>query len=96
MMEVQLVNSIAPFVLCNRLFHLMKQKKTYKKHIINVSAMEGKFSDKYKSKNHPHTNMAKAGLNMLTLTSAPQFAKEGIYMNSVDTGWVPMNIRFAL
>lgn len=88
MMEVQLINSIAPFVLCNRLSHLMQREKTDMKHIINVSAMEGKFKDKYKSENHPHTNMAKAGLNMLTRTSSANFAKKGIYMNSVDTGWV--------
>jgi len=74
--------------LCNRLIHLMRKHKTFKKHIINVSAMEGKFTDKYKGGMHPHTNMAKAGLNMLTRTSAQEFAKEGIYMNAVDTGWV--------
>lgn len=88
MVEAQLVNAIAPFVLCNRLIHLMRKHKTFKKHIINVSAMEGKFTDKYKGGMHPHTNMAKAGLNMLTRTSAQEFAKEGIYMNAVDTGWV--------
>src|SRR5690606_1602593 len=43
MLEVQLVNSVAPFVLCNRLATLMKKENTGMKHIINVSAMEGKF-----------------------------------------------------
>ncbi|MFO7721048.1 MAG: SDR family NAD(P)-dependent oxidoreductase, partial [Gillisia sp.] len=42
MVEVQLVNAVAPFVLCNRLSALMKKENTGKKHIINVSAMEGK------------------------------------------------------
>lgn len=88
MMEVQLVNAMAPFVLCNRLSNLMKNDKKNQKHIINVSAMEGQFNRRYKSSNHPHTNMAKAGLNMLTKTSAYEFAKEGIYLNAVDTGWV--------
>ncbi len=88
MVEVQLVNAVAPFVLCNRLSHLMMKENTGKKHIINVSAMEGKFHRFKKEDRHPHTNMAKAALNMLTHTSAATFAKSGIYMNAVDTGWV--------
>lgn len=88
MLEVQLVNSVAPFVLCNRLANLMKKDNTSKKHIINVSAMEGKFHRWHKEARHPHTNMAKAALNMMTHTSASDLAKYGIYMNAVDTGWV--------
>ena len=88
MLEVQLVNSIAPFVLCSRLAPVMRRHNTGVKHIVNVSAMEGKFSRYTKTIMHPHTNMAKAALNMLTLTSAPDLAKDGIYMNAVDTGWV--------
>jgi NAD(P)-dependent dehydrogenase (short-subunit alcohol dehydrogenase family) len=88
MVEVQLVNSIAPFVLCNRLSRIMQKENTGKKHIINVSAMEGKFHRFKKEDRHPHTNMAKAALNMMTHTSASGLAKHGIYMNAVDTGWV--------
>ncbi|XOV94123.1 MAG: SDR family NAD(P)-dependent oxidoreductase [Bacteroidota bacterium] len=88
MVEVQLVNSVAPFVLCNRLSNLMKKENTGIKHIINVSAMEGKFHRFRKEDRHPHTNMAKAALNMMTHTSASDLAKYGIYMNAVDTGWV--------
>lgn len=88
MIEVQLVNSIAPFVLCNRLSKLMRKENTGQKHIINVTAMEGKFHRFHKEARHPHTNMAKAALNMLTHTSAAEFAKDGVYMNAVDTGWV--------
>lgn len=88
MLEVQLVNSVAPFVLCNRLIHLMKKDNTGMKHIINVSAMEGKFHQFHKESRHPHTNMAKAALNMMTLTSAAEFVKFGIFTNAVDTGWV--------
>jgi NAD(P)-dependent dehydrogenase (short-subunit alcohol dehydrogenase family) len=58
------------------------------KHVVNVSAMEGCFSRNTKTEKHPHTNMAKASLNMLTRTSAADFANKGIFMNSVDTGWV--------
>lgn len=88
MLEVQLVNSVAPFVLCNRLVNIMKKENTGMKHIINVSAMEGKFHQFHKEDRHPHTNMAKAALNMMTLTSSSDFAKYGIYTNAVDTGWV--------
>jgi NAD(P)-dependent dehydrogenase (short-subunit alcohol dehydrogenase family) len=88
MLEIQLVNSVAPFVLCNRLADLMKQDFTGQKHIVNVSAMEGKFLRFKKGSRHPHTNMAKAALNMLTHTSASDLAKYGIFMNAVDTGWV--------
>jgi NAD(P)-dependent dehydrogenase (short-subunit alcohol dehydrogenase family) len=88
MLEVQLVNSVAPFVLCNRLASLMKKEDTGMKHVINVSAMEGKFHNWHKEDRHPHTNMAKAALNMMTHTAASDFAKYGIYMNAVDTGWV--------
>jgi NAD(P)-dependent dehydrogenase (short-subunit alcohol dehydrogenase family) len=88
LLEVQLVNAIAPFVLVNRLVHMMRWDFTGKKHIVNVSAMEGKFHRFKKEDRHPHTNMAKAALNMMTHTSASDFAKDGIYMNAVDTGWV--------
>lgn len=88
MIEVQLVNSVAPFVLCNRLSELMKTDNTGKKHIVNVTAMEGKFYPNFKEDRHPHTNMAKAALNMLTHTAAGTLAKDGIFMNAVDTGWV--------
>lgn len=88
LLEVQLVNAIAPFVLCNRLSVMMKRDNTGMKHIVNVTAMEGKFYRFTKEPRHPHTNMAKAALNMLTHTSAGDLAKYGIYMNAVDTGWV--------
>lgn len=88
MLEVQLVNSVAPFVLNNRLVNLMKKENTGMKHIINVSAMEGKFHKYHKEARHPHTNMAKAALNMMTLTSSAELKKYGIYTNAVDTGWV--------
>ncbi|MCR4337286.1 MAG: SDR family oxidoreductase [Candidatus Omnitrophica bacterium] len=96
MIELQLVNAIAPFVLCNELSSMMKRDNTGKKHIVNVSAMEGKFHRYTKTDRHPHTNMAKAALNMLTHTSAKDLVKYGIYMNAVDTGWVTDEDPFAL
>jgi NAD(P)-dependent dehydrogenase (short-subunit alcohol dehydrogenase family) len=88
MLEVQLVNAVAPFILCSKLKPLMLRDRTDEKHIVNVSAVEGQFSRHSKTDKHPHTNMAKAALNMMTLTSAPDYAKDGIFMNAVDTGWV--------
>jgi NAD(P)-dependent dehydrogenase (short-subunit alcohol dehydrogenase family) len=88
LLEVQLVNAIAPFVLNARLKPLMLRERTFDKHIVNVSAMEGQFYRRFKTDKHPHTNMAKAALNMMTRTSAVDYARDGIFMNSVDTGWV--------
>jgi len=87
MLEVQLVNSVAPFLLNSRLKSLLMRSKFERRFIVNVSAMEGQFS-RNKTVYHPHTNMAKAALNMMTRTSGDDYAKDGIYMNSVDTGWV--------
>lgn len=88
LLEVQLVNAVAPFVLSARLKPLLLNERTFDKHVVNVSAMEGQFNRGCKTENHPHTNMAKAALNMLTRTSAQDWARDGVYMNSVDTGWV--------
>ncbi|MBO6933689.1 MAG: SDR family oxidoreductase [Deltaproteobacteria bacterium] len=88
LLEVLLVNATAPFVLNARLKPLMLRVPTRDKHIVNVSAMEGQFYRSQKTDKHPHTNMAKAALNMMTRTSAVEYAEDGIHMNSVDTGWV--------
>ena len=88
LIEVQLVNAVAPFVLNARLKTLMLRTPNRDKHIVNVSAMEGQFYRNFKTTRHPHTNMAKAALNMMTRTSAADYHADGIHMNSVDTGWV--------
>ena len=88
LLEVQLVNAIAPFILNARLKPLMLRTPERDKHIINVSAVEGQFYRKFKTTRHPHTNMAKAALNMMTRTSAADYQVDGIHMNAVDTGWV--------
>jgi hypothetical protein len=88
LLEVHLVNAVAPFVLNARLKPLMLRQPGFDKHIVNVSAMEGQFYREFKTDKHPHTNMAKAALNMMTRTSAADYVKDGIHMNSVDTGWV--------
>jgi NAD(P)-dependent dehydrogenase (short-subunit alcohol dehydrogenase family) len=88
LLETQLVNAVAPFVLNARLKPLMLRTPERDKHIVNVSAVEGQFYRPFKTTKHPHTNMAKAALNMMTRTSAADYAADGISMNSVDTGWV--------
>jgi NAD(P)-dependent dehydrogenase (short-subunit alcohol dehydrogenase family) len=97
LLEVHLVNAIAPFMLCRELKPLLLRSPFPRRFIVNVSAMEGQFARGTKTVFHPHTNMAKAALNMLTRTSAAEFAKSGIYLNSVDTGWItnehPHDIR---
>jgi len=88
LLEVQLINAIAPFIINARLKPLMMRTPERDKHIVNVSAVEGQFYRNWKTTRHPHTNMAKAALNMMTRTSATDYQGDGIHMNSVDTGWV--------
>ncbi|MCU1374561.1 MAG: oxidoreductase [Actinomycetia bacterium] len=88
LLETQLVNAVAPFVLNARLKPLLLRTPDRDKHIVNVSAVEGQFYRRFKTTKHPHTNMAKAALNMMTRTSATDYHADGIHMNSVDTGWV--------
>jgi NAD(P)-dependent dehydrogenase (short-subunit alcohol dehydrogenase family) len=88
LLEVQFVNAIAPYILTARLRPLLAATPGAHKHVVNVSAMEGQFYRTTKTDKHPHTNMAKAALNMMTRTSAADFLNDGIHMNAVDTGWI--------
>ncbi len=88
LLEVQLINAVAPFIINARLKALMLRTPERDKHIVNVSAVEGQFYRNWKTTRHPHTNMAKAALNMMTRTSATDYHGDGIHMNAVDTGWV--------
>jgi NAD(P)-dependent dehydrogenase (short-subunit alcohol dehydrogenase family) len=88
LLEVQLCNVTAPFILVSRLRAAMAASVARRKYVVNVSAMEGQFGRGYKGPGHPHTNMAKAALNMLTRTSAEELAGEGVHMCAVDTGWI--------
>ncbi|WP_051755642.1 SDR family NAD(P)-dependent oxidoreductase [Nocardia sp. NRRL WC-3656] len=89
LLEVQLCNSTAPFLLISRLRPALAASPARRKYVVNVSAMEGVFSRSYKGPGHPHTNMAKAALNMLTRTSAREmFETDRILMTAVDTGWI--------
>ena len=89
LLEVQLCNSVAPFILISRLRPALAKSGAHRKYVVNVSAMEGQFGRGYKGPGHPHTNMAKAALNMLTRTSAREmFETDQILMTAVDTGWI--------
>ena len=84
LLEVQLINAIAPFIINARLKPLMMRTPEHDKHVVNVSAVEGQFYRKWKTTRHPHTNMAKAALNMMTRTAAADYHAGGIHMNAVD------------
>jgi NAD(P)-dependent dehydrogenase (short-subunit alcohol dehydrogenase family) len=87
LVEVQLVNALAPFVLLRRLVPALRRSPHPLRFVVNVTSREGQFSagrDAW----HPHTNMAKASLNMLTRTCAADLARHGVLVNSVDPGLV--------
>ncbi|MCX6406798.1 MAG: SDR family NAD(P)-dependent oxidoreductase [Propionibacteriales bacterium] len=89
LLEVQLCNQTAPFILISRLRPSLAASPARRTYVVNVSAMEGQFSRRYKGPGHPHTNMSKAALNMLTRTSAGEMLEtDGILMTAVDTGWI--------
>ena len=87
-LQVHVVNAFAPFLLTSRLRPLLAASPHPVRHVVQVSAMEGSFSRQTKTVRHPHTNMAKASLNMMVRTVAADYARDGILMNAVDTGWV--------
>uniref|UniRef100_UPI000773C454 SDR family NAD(P)-dependent oxidoreductase n=1 Tax=Streptomyces scabiei TaxID=1930 RepID=UPI000773C454 len=87
-LETQLVNSLAPALLCDRLLPLLLSAPRPRRYVVNVTAVEGRFAVRNKTAGHPHTNMAKAALNMLTRTSAAELADRGVHMCAVDTGWI--------
>lgn len=88
LLQVLTINAVGPFILTAKLKPLLKRSPFPRKFVVNVSAMEGQFSRVTKGHRHPHTNMAKAALNMMTRTSGLEFQMDGIYMTAVDTGWV--------
>jgi len=101
LLEVQLCNATAPFILISKLRPAMASSSARRTYVVNVTAMEGQFTRRYKGSGHPHTNMAKAALNMLTRTSAEEMFTDGILMTEVDTGWItderphPTKLRLA-
>lgn len=96
LVEVNLINHIAPYFLIKELKPLMKASSFKEKFIVNVTSSEGIFNYTNKTIFHPHTNMTKAALNMMTLTSAKEFEKDQIYMTAVDVGWISTGAKESL
>lgn len=93
LMEVLVVNAVAPFVLTSRLLPLSKAAVRAggrgAAFVVAVSSQEGVFNrDGQKAPEHPHTNMSKAALNMFTRTVASQLAPSNVFLTAVDTGWI--------
>jgi len=88
LVEAHYVNALAPFLLLSGLLPALERSPRRPVQVVNVAAREGTFADPGKLPRHPHTNMSKAALNMLTRTLGPTLAERGVFMASVDTGWV--------
>jgi len=94
-LEVQLINVTAPFILASMLKAAMMRSDFKMRFIVNVTGKDGRFDVDDKTTRHPHVNMSKAALNMMTRTSAEDYAKNSIFMNTVDTGWVTLEGGFS-
>ena len=93
LLEVNLINHISPYLLIKEFTPWFKKSNSSKRFIINVTSSEGQFSYDNKTIYHPHTNMTKAALNMLTRTSAGEYETKNILMFAVDVGWVSTGAR---
>lgn len=96
LVEVNLINQIAPYFLIKELKPLFLNSAFEERFIVNVTSSEGIFSYTNKTIFHPHTNMTKAALNMMTLTSAKEFAVDSVFMTSVDVGWISTGAKESL
>lgn len=96
LLEVNLINQIAPYILIKELKPLFLNSDFTEKFIVNVTSSEGMFSYTNKTECHPHTNMTKAALNMMTLTSGKDLVNDSIYMTSVDVGWISTGAKESL
>jgi NAD(P)-dependent dehydrogenase (short-subunit alcohol dehydrogenase family) len=93
-LEAFLVGAVAPFHLTSRLLPAMRRSPHARRFVVSVSAREGQFAWRNKTPHHPHTNMTKAALNMLTRTASMDLAREGIYFTCVDTGWITHELPY--
>ncbi|MEU4693961.1 SDR family NAD(P)-dependent oxidoreductase [Actinoplanes sp. NPDC023714] len=89
LLEVQLVNVVAPFLLVDRLRPALTGPGPHRRYIVNVTGREGWFGeDGPGPARHPHTAVSKAALNMLTRVAAADLARHRVHMCGVDTGWI--------
>jgi len=94
LLEVLAVNAAAPFILLQQLVPVLTRAGGLAgRFVVNVTSAEGLFSSDgaaSKGSEHPHSNMAKAALNMLTKTADAELSAQGVYCTAVDPGWVSM------
>ncbi|MFK3979546.1 SDR family NAD(P)-dependent oxidoreductase [Micromonospora sp. NPDC050397] len=89
LLEVQLVNVVAPFLLVDRLRPALTAPGPGRRYVVNVTGREGWFGEDGEGPaRHPHTSVSKAALNMLTRVGATDLARHRVYMCGVDTGWI--------
>jgi NAD(P)-dependent dehydrogenase (short-subunit alcohol dehydrogenase family)/Ran GTPase-activating protein (RanGAP) involved in mRNA processing and transport len=86
--SVHVVNALAPLALTQALLPSLRRRRHADAFLVAASAVEGQFGRPFKTPYHPHTNMAKAALNMMIRTSAGALAAERIFATAVDTGWI--------
>jgi len=86
--EVLAVNLVVPYLLTSRWLPLLRRAPSA--FVIFVTSQEGSFSSGsgFKNSAHPHTNVAKAGLNMLARTIASDLRRDAIFVSAADPGWV--------
>lgn len=93
MEEVYRINAVAPSIVIQNMIPIM-QKSSRQPYIINVHAREGLFNVT-KNQKHIHTNMAKAGLAMLTkcLKSCRLKTDNGVLfgIHGCDCGWISID-----
>jgi len=95
LLEALVVNAAAPSILTAQLRPLLLRSPHRARFIVNATGLDGRFDTPGKTSRHAHVNMSKAALNMLTRTAAEDYAQDGIYMNSVDTGWISDEAGFS-
>jgi NAD(P)-dependent dehydrogenase (short-subunit alcohol dehydrogenase family) len=87
--EVHAVNCLAPFILLRDLLPAFRAGPPRDRFAVLVSSAEGRFNPR-KAPRHPHTNMAKAAMNMLVRTTAEELARDRVHLTAVDPGWVSL------
>jgi len=95
-LHVNVINQVVPTMLVNQVMPTMNPDS---KTVIMVTAVEGQFDSSKRDGHHTHTNMCKAGINMMvyTMGTAPD---KSLHIYSVDPGFVsgvnPFNKHYPL
>lgn len=89
---MQLVYTTMPRMLCIQLKPLLRWPFE-RRFIVNVGVLERAARAGAAHRPDPHTNRTKAALNRRTRTSGADYAREGISMTRMDTGFTHENPR---